>query len=73
MMPRVAQSTATLLLRPVANAFGMLVGAMATRGLGMSASAHSRSTISCSSAGLVQSPGCTSLAPDVRSAILSDQ
>ena len=40
-----AQITATLLLRPVANAFGMSVGEMATRGFGMSASAHSRSTI----------------------------
>ena len=43
------QTTATLLLRPVANAFGMFVGAIATRGLGMSASAHSRSTTPCSS------------------------
>ena len=39
------QITATLLLRPVAKAFGMFAGEMATRGLGMSASAQSRSTI----------------------------
>ena len=72
-MPLVAQTTATLLLRPVANAFGICVGAMATRGLGMSASAHSRSTISCSLRASGESLGPTSRAPDVRSAILSDQ
>ena len=72
-MPRVAQSTATLLLRPVANAFGIWVGAIATRGLGMSASAHSRSTMACSRAASGPSFGLTSRAPEVRSAILSDQ
>jgi len=72
-IPRVAQMIATLLLRPVANAFGMLVGAMATRGLGMLASAQMRSTISCSLRASGESSGLTSLAPEVRSAILSDQ
>ena len=71
--PSVAQTTATLLLRPVANALGMSVGAIATRGLGMSASAHSRSMIPCSSAAWGPSCGVTSRAPDVDSAILSDQ
>ena len=47
--PVVTQSTAWSALRPVAKAFGMSVSAMATRGLGMSASAHSRSTMPCSS------------------------
>src|SRR6478735_8627730 len=35
--------------RPVANAFGNSVSAIPTRGLGMSASTHSRSIIACSS------------------------
>ena len=42
------QTTAALGLRPVAKALGMSVVAMATLGLGMSASAHSRSTTPCS-------------------------
>src|SRR5579875_525743 len=47
--PVVAQTTAALGLRPVAKALGMSTSAIATRGLGMSASAHSRSMIPCSS------------------------
>ena len=42
--PVVTQTTAALGLRPVAKALGMSVVAMATRGFGMSASAHRRST-----------------------------
>ena len=68
-----AQTTATLLLRPVAKALGMDVGAMATRGLGMLASAHSRSTMACSRAASWEESGVTRRAPDVRRAILSDQ
>src|SRR5579859_2036259 len=48
----------------------MSVSAIATRGLGMSARAHSRSTTPCRSGA---SAGLTSRAPAVRSAILSDQ
>ena len=44
----VTQTTARLVLRPVANALGMSVSAIATAGLGMSAIAHSRSTMACS-------------------------
>ena len=44
-MPVVTQTTERSGDRPVANAFGMSVSAIATRGLGMSASAHSRSII----------------------------
>ena len=47
--PVVAHTTAALGLRPVAKALGMSVSAMATRGLGMSARAQSRSTAPCSS------------------------
>jgi hypothetical protein len=47
--PEVAQTTAALGLRPVAKALGMSTSAMATRGLGMSARAHKRSMIPCSS------------------------
>ncbi len=36
-------------LRPVANAFGRSMSEMATRGFGMSARAHTRSTAPCSS------------------------
>ncbi len=42
------QTTARFVVRPVANAFGMSVSAMATMGLGMSAIAQSRSTMACS-------------------------
>ena len=48
----------------------MAIGAMATRGLGMLASAQIRSTMPCSSGA---SCGVTSRARAVRSAILSDQ
>src|SRR5918993_2700599 len=48
-MPVVTQTTACLWLRPVAKALGRSESAIATRGLGMSARAHSRSTIWCSS------------------------
>ena len=71
--PWVAHSTATLLLRPVAKALGMDVGAIAICGLGMLASAQSRSTTACSRAASRESSGLTSRAPEVRSAILSDQ
>ena len=67
--PSVTHSTEFLLLRPVAKALGMRVGAIATRGLSMSASAHSRSTIACSSGA---SCGVTTLAPAADSAILSE-
>ena len=43
--PVVATRTAVLLLRPVAKAFGIRDGAIATLGLGMLASAQSRSTM----------------------------
>ena len=52
--PSVTHSTEFLLLRPVAKAFGMRVGAIATRGLSMSASAQSRSTMPCSSRRLLR-------------------
>ena len=68
--PSVTQITATLLLRPVANAFGMDTGEMATRGLGMLASAQIRSMISCSPGACC---GVTIRARAVFSAILSDQ
>ncbi len=68
--PSVTQTTATLLLRPVAKAFGMPTGEMATRGLGMLASAQIRSMMPCSSGACC---GVTSLARAVFSAILSDQ
>ena len=63
-----AQTTAVLGLRPVAKALGMSVVAMATRGLGMSASAHSRSMTPCSSGAC---SGVTSLACMANMAILS--
>src|SRR5918999_1729266 len=47
--PLVTQTTACRWLRPVAKALGRSESAIATRGLGMSARAHSRSTIWCSS------------------------
>ena len=46
--------------------------AFATRGLGMSASAHSRSTMPCRRAASSDSFGLTSRAPAVASAILSE-
>ena len=72
MIPLVAQTTAWSALRPVANAFGMSVSAIATRGLGMSASAQSRSTMPCRRAASGESVGLTSRAPAVASAILSE-
>ena len=52
--PVVTHSTDLSALRPVAKAFGMGLWAMATRGLGMSASAHTRSTMPCSSGCLLR-------------------
>ena len=49
MIPVVTQTTARLGERPVANALGMSSSEMPTRGLGMSASAQSRSIMPCSS------------------------
>ena len=66
--PVVAHTTAALGLRPVAKALGTSVWAMATRGLGMSASAHRRSITPCSSGA---SCGVTSLACMANMAILS--
>ena len=66
--PEVAQTTAFLGLRPVAKALGMSVWAMATRGLGMSASAQRRSITPCSSGAC---SGVTSLACMEYMAILS--
>ena len=71
-IPLVAQTTAWSALRPVANAFGMSVSAIATRGLGMSASAQSLSTMPCRRAASGESVGFTSCAPAVASAILSE-
>src|ERR1700733_12957412 len=71
--PWVAHSTATLLLRPVANALGIEVGAMAICGLGMLASAQSRSTTACSRAASRESSGLTSRAPAGGSALLCGQ
>ena len=47
--PVVTQTTEFFWLRPVAKAFGTSESAIATRGFGMSAMAHSRSTMPCSS------------------------
>src|SRR6266511_3207146 len=47
MSPLVTHSTAAFWLRPVANALGMSESAIATFGLGMSASAQRRSTMPC--------------------------
>ena len=66
--PLVTQTTADLGLRPVAKALGMSVVAMATLGLGMSASAQSRSTTPCSSGAC---SGVTSLACMAYMAILA--
>ena len=62
------QTTAALGLRPVAKALGMSVCAMATLGLGMSASAHNRSTTPWSSGAC---SGVTSLACMAYMAILA--
>ena len=66
--PDVTQTTDDLGLRPVAKALGMSVVAMATLGLGMSASAHSRSTTPWSSGAC---SGVTSLACMAYMAILA--
>ena len=66
--PDVTQTTDDLGLRPVAKALGMSVVAMATLGLGMSASAQSRSTTPCSSGAC---SGVTSLACMAYMAILA--
>src|SRR6266540_7067487 len=70
MIPRVTHSTALFWLRPVANALGMSESAMATRGLGMSARAQSRSTMPCSTGA---SRGETSRACIENSAIRSEK
>ena len=70
--PVVTHRTAWSALRPVAKAFGMSVSAMATRGLGMSASAHSRSTMPWIFRASGESFGLTSRPPAVASAILSE-
>ena len=66
----VTQTAEWLGLRPVANAFGTSVSAIATVGLGMSASAQSRSIIPCSSGA---SSGVTTRARIAASAILSEK
>jgi hypothetical protein len=65
----VTQTTAWSALRPVANAFGRSTSAIATRGFGMSASAHSRSITPCSSGA---SCGVTSRARIAFSASVSE-
>ena len=62
-IPVVTTSTEVLVFRPVANAFSIGDGAIATRGLGMLASAHSRSTIPCSRAASALSCGADHPAP----------
>ena len=69
MMPVVTQTTARSGDRPVANALGMSISAMPTRGFGISASAHSRSIMPCSSG---SSSGVTSQARIARMATLSE-
>ena len=68
----VTQRTALSALRPVAKAFGKRDGAMAIRGLGMSASAHTRSTMPCRYLACSPSFGPTTTARAVLSAILSE-
>lgn len=58
--PVVAQTRAVFSLRPVANAFGTSLSAMATLGFGMSARAQIRSMVPCSSGAC---SGVTSRAP----------
>ena len=67
--PVVAQIVAVSCERPSANAFGIRTSAIATRGLGMSATMHNRSMIECRSGA---SAGETSRAPMAFSAILSE-
>ena len=68
-IPVVTQTADRLGERPVAKALGRSVSAIATRGLGMSASAHSRSIMPCSSGA---SSGVTTRARIARRAILSE-
>ncbi len=68
-MPVVTQTTARFGERPVAKALGMSTSEMPTRGLGMSASAQSRSIMPCSSGA---SSGVTSRARMARIATLSE-
>ncbi len=68
-MPVVTQTTARSGERPVANALGTGVSATPTRGLGMSASAQSRSIMPCSSGAC---SGVTSRARIARIATLSE-
>ena len=68
-MPVVTQTTDRSGDRPVAKALGTEVSAMPTRGLGMSASAQSRSIIPCSSGAC---SGVTSRARIARIATLSE-
>ena len=56
--------------RPVAKALGMWLSAIATRGLGMSAIAQSRSIMPCSSGAC---SGVTTRAPIARSATVSER
>ena len=65
----VTQTTARSGERPVANALGRSMSAMPTRGLGMSASAQSRSIMPCSSGAC---SGVTSRARIARIATLSE-
>ena len=67
--PVVTATAACFGLRPVANAFGTFVSMRAMRGFGRSASAHSRSTIACSSGASSRE---TTFAPAAASASLSD-
>ena len=66
--PWVTATAACLGLRPVANAFGMSVGTIATRGMGSPAVMHSRWMTACSSGA---SAWLTIFAPDDARAILS--
>ena len=69
-MPVVTHTTERWGDRPVAKALGMARSATPTRGLGMSASAHSRSIMPCSSGA---SCGLTSRARIARIASLSEE
>ena len=67
--PVVTHTAACFGERPVANAFGTGVSMIATRGFGRSASAHSRSTMSCSAGA---SSRLTTFAPAAARASLSE-
>ena len=70
MMPVVQQTTALLGERPMANAFGTLVSAIASLGFGRSAWMQRRSIIACRPGAC---SGVTSLAPIAARPILSDR